>query len=70
MSRFRIAVALSFALVILAALFGRPHHPHFVWDYVPAFYALLGYAGCWLLVVGAKTLAQHWVERKEGYYDE
>lgn len=70
MNRFRMAVAAAFVLVILSALFGRSYHPHFVWDYIPGFYALLGYAGCWLLVVGAKTLGKQWLERGEDYYDE
>lgn len=57
-------------LVILAVLFGRSHHPHFVWDYIPAFSAILGYGGCWLLVVGAKALGKGWLERGEDYYNE
>jgi hypothetical protein len=31
---------------------------------------LLGYGGCWLLVVGAKLLGRGWLERGEDYYDE
>lgn len=70
MTTFRTAVALSFVLALLALLFGRPHHPHFWWDALPPVWALIGYAGGWLLVVGAKALARHWLERDEAYYDD
>jgi hypothetical protein len=70
MNQSRVVVVACVALVILAAIFGQSHHPHFFWDYIPAFSALLGYGGCWLLVVSAKALGKHWLERGEGYYDE
>jgi hypothetical protein len=44
------------------------HHRHW-WDAVPLFYALLGFAGGFLLSYGAKFLAKHVIQRKEGYYD-
>jgi hypothetical protein len=70
MSSFRIGLALAVALVLAAFVFGRPHHPHFWWDDLPAVWALLGYAGAWVLVVAAKALAKHWLERDEDYYDD
>jgi hypothetical protein len=70
MNQSRLLAAIGVTLVFLSAIFGRSHHPHFFWDYIPAFSALLGYAGCWLLVVGAKTLGKRWLEHDEGYYDD
>jgi hypothetical protein len=67
MSRSRLVTAGIVALVILAAIFGRSAHPHFFWDYIPAFAALFGYGGCWLLVVGAKKLGER-LQRSEDYY--
>jgi hypothetical protein len=69
MNQFRLVAAGAIVLVILSAIFGRSPHPHFIWDYIPGFAALLGYGGCWLLVVGAKTLGKRWLERSEDYYD-
>ena len=68
MTQQRVAVG-TIALLALAVLFGRSPHPHFWWDYIPAFHAVLGYAGCWLLVVGAKGLGKRLLERREDYYD-
>ena len=69
MNRSRLIAAGILVLVILSAVFGQSYHPSFFWDYIPGFGALLGYAGCWLLVVGAKALGEHWLERDEDYYD-
>jgi hypothetical protein len=38
------------------------------WDYVPGSYAVGGFAGCALLVYGAKWLGKHALQRGEGYY--
>jgi hypothetical protein len=70
MNQSRVVAAAAAVLVILAAIFGRSHHPHFFWDYIPGFSALLGYGGCWLLVVGAKALGKRWLERDEDYYHD
>jgi hypothetical protein len=70
MNQSRVVAGAAIVLVILSALFGRTHHPHFFWDYIPGFFALFGYAGGWLLVAGAKTLGKRWVERGEDYYDD
>jgi hypothetical protein len=67
---YRTAVTLCLALALLSLVFGRPHHPHFWWDALPPVWALIGYAGAWLLVVGAKTLAARWLERPEAADDD
>lgn len=70
MNHFRAALALAVALALAAWGFGRPHHPHFWWEVIPPLWGLLGFAGGWLLVLGAKALAKAWLERDEGYYDD
>jgi hypothetical protein len=71
MTRQRLAVLAFSALLLLAAvLFGRPHHPHFRWERVPGVWALIGFAGCWLLVLFAKALAKRVLERDEDYYGD
>lgn len=37
---------------------------------VPAFYAALGFAGCWLIVKVSKALGKVWLQRPENYYGE
>ena len=56
-------------LLVLAAALGRPQHPHFWWDYIPALGALIGLAGAWLLVWLAKSVLAPRLERRQDYYD-
>jgi hypothetical protein len=70
MKQSRAVTGAAIVLLLLAAIFGRSHHPHFLWDYIPVFGAVLGYGGSWLLVVGAKSLSKRWLERDESYYGE
>ena len=68
--RGRVALAMAGVLLVLGVAFGRPPQPHFWWDSFPAFWALFGFAGAWLLALLAKRVAARWLERSEGYYDD
>ncbi len=56
--------AASVALQVLA-----PHGEggHW-WDAIPGIYAAGAFAGCTVLVLGAKWLGKHLVQRPQGYY--
>lgn len=41
----------------------------FRWTHFDGFYAILGFLGCITLVFSAKWLGDHWLRRKENYYD-
>ncbi len=43
-------------LVVAAAIFGRNPHPHVMWESIPAYGAVFGYAGARALVYLAKTV--------------
>jgi hypothetical protein len=40
------------------------------WYHVPFFWAIFGFAGCVIIVLGSKWLGQTFLDRPEGYYDE
>ena len=63
---FYAAIGISLLLDFLT-----PHrdHPVFWWHYVPGFDAVFGLAACLLLIKGSKTMAKHWLQRREDYYD-
>ncbi|MBM3310373.1 MAG: hypothetical protein FJY80_02580 [Candidatus Aminicenantes bacterium] len=61
----------AFAAAGLILEFALPsgHGTGHWWDRVPAFHALLGFAGAALLAFGAKLLAKLVVGQDEDYYD-
>jgi len=61
----RLAVALFAVLVVCGAIFGHNAHPHFAWDRIPAFGALLGFAGTWLLTLLAKSVLAPLLQRPD-----
>jgi len=66
MNRTTIAlVLLTVALVVYGALFAPPLHPEFVWHDLPGHMALIGFAGCVLIVLFAKGLGYLLVQRWE-----
>ena len=56
-------------LFLVSAVFGRSAQPHFWWDYIPAFQAILGFGGGWLLIQLAKSGVARRLERRHDYYD-
>jgi hypothetical protein len=64
----RFGLAALVVLFIAGTLFGRPAHPHFLWDRIPGFYALFGFASSGLLVL-LKGLGKRWLQRPGSYYD-
>ncbi len=56
-------------ILLVAADFVFHRHIGFVWERIPAFYALYGFVACVVLVVIAKKMRKV-VMRKEDYYDE
>jgi hypothetical protein len=65
MNRPRAVFAIAVAVLLFAAFFGTNPHPHFWWDEIPAFSALLGFAGAWLLVILAKSVASPLLQRPD-----
>ena len=43
-------------LLALAIVFGQHPHPHVWWEEIPAYAAVFGYAGAWLLIGLAKSV--------------
>lgn len=59
--------------IVLEVAVPADHGPGWVsywFQHVPGFYALLGLAGCWLLVKASKLLGKSWLQRPENYYGE
>jgi len=66
----RSGLALFAALVVGGVLFGANPHPHFWWERIPAFAAVLGFAATWLLVFTAKKLLAPLLQRPDGEGEE
>ena len=60
----------ALALLTGASLIGQFIDPHYWWEAVPGFFAAFGFAGCWLIIFGAKALGGLWVSRKTDYYEK
>ena len=39
------------------------------WSHVPAFYSLLGFVGCAVIIFVSKRLGAWFIQQKEDYYD-
>jgi hypothetical protein len=61
-------------LVLLTLLAGFLHHPEHdhghLWDKIPGFYILFGFAGCVLLIYFSKTLGKKALLKNDDYYDK
>jgi hypothetical protein len=47
-------------------------HPevHFSWEASPIFYAVYGFIGCIVIILGSKAIGHLWLQKKENYYQE
>lgn len=55
-------------ILSLAAQFAAERE--YWWEKIPAFWAVYGFVGCMLIIVIAKAIGKHFVQKKEDYYDE
>ncbi len=61
---------MALALLTAATLIGQVIDSHYWWEAVPGFFAAFGFAGCWLIIFGAKVLGRFLVSRKPDYYEK
>ena len=54
-------------MVIIEVLFAHPHY-HMIWNRVPGFDLLIGFAGAWALILLAKVAMAKLLQRDEDYY--
>lgn len=69
MNKKSLLLVLIILLWMAEAVFFRTAHPHFWFQKVSGFQALLGFLGALGLMFGAKALGNYWLYRKEDYYD-
>ena len=55
-------------MVIIEVLFAHPHY-HMIWNSVPGFDLLIGFAGAWVLILLAKVVMAKILQRDENYYE-
>ena len=55
-------------MVIIEVLFAHPHY-HMIWNRVPGFDLLIGFAGAWALILLAKVAMAKLLQRDEDYYE-
>lgn len=55
-------------MVIIEVLFAHPHY-HMIWNRVPGFDLLIGFAGAWALILLAKVAMAKLLQRDENYYE-
>lgn len=54
----------------MAEIVYRPAHPYSMWHEWPIFDLIFGALGCFIIVLGAKWLGHHWLQRDETYYGD
>ena len=62
-------VAVMAVMVIIEVFFAHPHY-HMIWNMVPGFDLILGFAGAWGLILLAKVAMAKLLQRDENYYDD
>ena len=55
-------------MVIIEVLFAHPHY-HMIWNRVPGFDLVIGFAGAWALILLAKVAMAKLLQRDEDYYE-
>lgn len=56
-------------MVVIEVLWAHPHY-HMIWNTVPGFDLLIGFAGAWFLIILAKKIMAHMLQREEDYYEQ
>ena len=60
--------AVMAVMVIIEVFFAHPHY-HMIWNVVPGFDIIIGFAGAWGLILLAKVAMAKLLQRDENYYD-
>lgn len=60
--------AVMAVMVVVEVLFAHPHY-HMIWNSVPGFDLLIGFAGAWVLILLAKVVMAKILQRDENYYE-
>lgn len=60
--------AVMAVMVVVEVLFAHPHY-HMIWNSVPGFDLLIGFAGAWALILLAKVVMAKILQRDENYYE-
>ena len=55
-------------MAVVEVLFAHPHY-HMIWNSVPGFDLLIGFAGAWVLILLAKVVMAKILQRDENYYE-
>ncbi len=59
---------IALIMVVVEVLFAHPHH-HMLWNTVPGFDLIIGFAGAWFLIILAKIVMAKLIQRPENYYE-
>ncbi|CAK7030750.1 MAG: hypothetical protein DELT_02777 [Desulfovibrio sp.] len=57
-------------ILLVLNIFIRPHHPHFVLDAYPGFFAVFGLGVGYVMIFVMKKIIQPLIVRKEDYYHD
>ena len=60
--------AVMAVMVVVEVLSAHPHY-HMIWNSVPGFDLLIGFAGAWVLILLAKVVMAKILQRDENYYE-
>ncbi len=65
-----IALIAVIVLSLLAQFFGDIAEEESWYNKLPAFWAVYGFTGCFLIIVVSKAIGKYFLQKKEDYYDE
>ena len=60
--------AVMAVMAVVEVLFAHPPY-HMIWNSVPGFDLLIGFAGAWVLILLAKVVMAKILQRDENYYE-
>lgn len=62
-------VVAGIIMFIVLSLFTPTDEAHFVWEKLPVFNILFGFAGCIVIILGSKALGKLFIQKREDYYE-
>ena len=61
---------LSIVLTCVLGFYFPNEHPHFIWQKLPVYDAVMGFVGCIIIVIISKAIGHNFLQKEEDFYGD